>query len=77
MPLSAIITAAAVVKEVAACRLLLLLLMLLVLLLLLQDEGLATMQDFNMTPSTPLPPALLPYLRLAYATTHEDMEKAR
>jgi len=34
-----------------------------------QDEGLSTMQTFDMTCSQPLPPKLLPYLRLAFNNT--------
>jgi hypothetical protein len=43
----------------------------------IQDENLSTMQTFDMKRSQPLPPLLLPYLRLAYATTHEQLEKVR
>jgi hypothetical protein len=35
------------------------------------------MQTFDMKRSQPLPPLLLPYLRLAYATTHEQLDKVR
>jgi hypothetical protein len=43
----------------------------------LQEENLSTMQTFDMKRSQPLPPLLLPYLRLAYATTHEQLDKVR
>eukprot|EP00775_Hariotina_reticulata_P013147 gene13147-13277_t len=42
---------------------------------ILQDESLSTMQTFDMTRSQPLPPKLLPYLRLAYATTHHQVDQ--
>jgi hypothetical protein len=35
------------------------------------------MQTFDMKRSQPLPPLLLPYLRLAFATTHEQLDKVR
>ncbi|KAF8059135.1 setd3 [Scenedesmus sp. PABB004] len=41
----------------------------------LQDENLSTMQTFDLTRGAPLPPLLLPYLRLAFATSHEQLDK--
>eukprot|EP00878_Enallax_costatus_P010172 GHUV01010618.1.p1 GENE.GHUV01010618.1~~GHUV01010618.1.p1 ORF type:complete len:451 (+),score=91.21 GHUV01010618.1:1244-2596(+) len=42
---------------------------------ILQDENLSTLQTFDMTRTQALPPLLLPYLRLAFATSHEQLEK--
>eukprot|EP00879_Flechtneria_rotunda_P026362 GHRR01028105.1.p1 GENE.GHRR01028105.1~~GHRR01028105.1.p1 ORF type:complete len:274 (+),score=85.18 GHRR01028105.1:1140-1961(+) len=42
---------------------------------ILQDENLSTMQTFDLTRPQPLPPMLLPYLRLAYVTTHEQINQ--
>lgn len=40
-----------------------------------QEENLSTLQTFDMKRGQPLPPLLLPYLRLAFATTHEQLDK--
>lgn len=37
----------------------------------------STMQTFDLKRSQPLPPMLLPYLRLAYATTPEQVHKVQ
>uniref|UniRef100_A0A383VYM3 Rubisco LSMT substrate-binding domain-containing protein n=1 Tax=Tetradesmus obliquus TaxID=3088 RepID=A0A383VYM3_TETOB len=42
---------------------------------ILQEENLSTLQTFDMKRGQPLPPLLLPYLRLAFATTHEQLDK--
>lgn len=43
----------------------------------LDRAGLSTMQTFDLKRSEPLPPLLLPYLRLGYSTTPEQMKAAR
>jgi hypothetical protein len=43
----------------------------------LQEVNLSTMQTFDLKRSQPLPPMLLPYLRLAYSTTEEQVHKVR
>jgi hypothetical protein len=41
----------------------------------MQEVNLSTMQTFDLKRSQPLPPMLLPYLRLAYSTTEEQVQK--
>lgn len=41
----------------------------------LQGAGLATSQTFDLTPSRPLPPLLLPFMRLAAATTPQEVQQ--
>ncbi len=44
---------------------------------MLQDEGLATMQAFDLKRNAPLPAALLPFMRLGYASTAEEVAQVR